>query len=165
MFDASIGGGQHAFKVIISDLTTGQSGFMVASATNGFMNTSMFDCSGHPFNFQPLFNTARVQNSIGWSVLLSGILTQYEIGHFTPCSRITNPIGSGAGKSGRTATAPTRTRGRPMALSRRPGADRCAVLSDGSRRRDHAPDQATGCIVNATSTSTALLTAPTGRPR
>jgi len=98
MWDASIGGGQHAFKVTINDLTTGQSGFMVASAANGFMNTSMFDCSGHPFNFQPLFNTARVQNSIGWSVLLSGILTQYEIGHFTPCSRVTGPVGSGAGK-------------------------------------------------------------------
>jgi hypothetical protein len=98
MFDASIGGGQHAFKVTINDLTTGQSGFMIASARNGFMNTSMFDCSGHPFNFQPLFNTARGANSIGWSVLLSGILTQYEIGHFIPCSRVTGPVGSGAGK-------------------------------------------------------------------
>ena len=92
MFDASIGHGQHAFKVKVSDLTTGQSGFMVASAANGFMNTSVFDCSGHPFNFQPLFNTARAKNSIGWSVLLSGILTQYETGHFTPCSRVTKPV-------------------------------------------------------------------------
>ena len=92
MFDASIGGGQHAFEIKISDLTTGQSGFMIASAANGFMNTSMFNCSGTPFNFQPLFNTARVQNSIGWSVLLSGILTQYEIGHFEPCSRVTGPV-------------------------------------------------------------------------
>jgi hypothetical protein len=98
MFDASIGHGQHAFKVTVSDLTTGQSGFMVASAANGFMNTSVFDCSSRPFNFQPLFNTARVQNSIGWSVLLSGILTQYEIGHFEPCSRLTKPVGHGAGK-------------------------------------------------------------------
>lgn len=98
MSDASIGHGQHAFKVTVSDLTTRQSGFMVASAANGFMDTSMFDCSGHPFNFQPLFNTARVQNSIGWSVLLSGILTQYEIGHFTPCSRVTGPVMTAVGK-------------------------------------------------------------------
>jgi hypothetical protein len=62
------------------------------------MNTSVFDCSSRPFNFQPLFNTARVANSIGWSVLLSGILTQYEIGHFEPCSRLTKPVGHGAGK-------------------------------------------------------------------
>jgi len=92
MWDANIGGGQRAFKVQISDLTTGQSGFMVASAANGFMNTSMFDCSGTPFNFQPLFNTARPQNSIEWSVLISGILNQFEIGHFEPCSKVTNKV-------------------------------------------------------------------------
>jgi hypothetical protein len=45
MFDASIGGGQHAFEVKINDFTTGQSGFMIASAANGFMNTSIFNCS------------------------------------------------------------------------------------------------------------------------
>jgi hypothetical protein len=98
MFDANIGNGQHAFEVTIDDLTTGQSGFMAASANNGFMNTSIFDCSGHPFNFQPLFNTAMPQNSTGWSVLLSGILTEYEIGHFTPCSHLTGQVGSGANK-------------------------------------------------------------------
>jgi hypothetical protein len=92
MFDASIGGGQHAFEVQISDLTTGQSGFMIASAANGFMNTSIFTCNGTPFNFQPLFNTARAANSIGWSVLLSGILSQYETGHFIPCSSLSGTI-------------------------------------------------------------------------
>jgi hypothetical protein len=91
MFDASLGGGKHALEISISDLTTGQSGFMIASAANGFMNTSIFDCSGTPFNFQPLFNTARPQNSIGWSVLLSGILSEFEIGHFIPCSSVTGP--------------------------------------------------------------------------
>jgi hypothetical protein len=91
MFDANLGGGQHAFEVKISDLTTGQSGFMIASAANGFMNTSIFNCSGTPFNFQPLFNTARAANSIGWSVLLSGILSEYEIGHFIPCSSFSGP--------------------------------------------------------------------------
>jgi hypothetical protein len=92
MWDASIGGGKRAFKVQISDLTTGQSGFMVASAANGFMNTNFFNCNGTPFNFQPLFNTARPQNSIGWSVLISGILNQFEIGHFIPCSKVTGKI-------------------------------------------------------------------------
>jgi hypothetical protein len=92
MFDASIGGGQHALEITVSDLTTGKSGFMIASAKNGFMNTNFFNCKGTPFNFQPLFNTARPQNSIGWSVLLSGILTQYEIGHFIPCSKVTGKV-------------------------------------------------------------------------
>jgi hypothetical protein len=92
MWDSNIGGGKRAFRVQLSDLTTGQSGFMVASAANGFMNTNFFNCNGTPFNFQPLFNTARPQNSIGWSVLLSGILNQFEIGHFIPCSKVTNKI-------------------------------------------------------------------------
>ena len=92
MWDASIGGGKRAFRVQITDLTTGQSGFMVASAANGFMNTNFFNCDGTPFNFQPLFNTARPQNSIGWSVLISGILNQFEIGHFEPCSKVTGKI-------------------------------------------------------------------------
>jgi hypothetical protein len=92
MFDASIGGGQHALEIKIDDLTTGQSGFMIASAANGFMNTSIFNCNSTPFNFQPLFNTARAANSIGWSVLLSGILNQFEIGHFIPCSSVTAPL-------------------------------------------------------------------------
>jgi hypothetical protein len=92
MFDASLSGGQHAFEVHINDLTTGQSGFMIASAANGFMNTSIFTCDGTPFNFQPLFNTARPQNSIGWSVLLSGILSEYEIGHFIPCRSLSGTI-------------------------------------------------------------------------
>ena len=91
MFDASLGGGQHALEITVSDLTTGKSGFMIASAANGFMNTNILNCNGTPFNFQPLFNTARPQNSVGWSVLLSGILSEYEIGHFEPCSSVTGP--------------------------------------------------------------------------
>ena len=52
MFNARIAGG-HALEVEETDLTTGQSGFMIASAANGFMNTNPFDCTGTPFNFQP----------------------------------------------------------------------------------------------------------------
>ena len=48
MFDAPVPGepGQHAFEMVINDKTTGQSGFMQASAANGFMNTSIIDCFG-----------------------------------------------------------------------------------------------------------------------
>ena len=70
---------------------------MVASAANGFMNTNFFSCNGTPFNFQPLFNTARPQNSIEWSVLISGILNQFEIGHFEPCSKVTGKLTIGLG--------------------------------------------------------------------
>jgi hypothetical protein len=99
MWDASLGNGQRAFKIVIDDLTTGQSGFMQASAANGFMHTNYVNCNGTPFNFQPLFNTARAANSDGWSVLLSGILTQYETGHFIPCKRVTGPFPVGSDTS------------------------------------------------------------------
>ncbi len=39
MFDAALSGGGHAFEVRIDDLTTGQTGYMQASAANGFAST------------------------------------------------------------------------------------------------------------------------------
>ena len=117
MWDASIGHGQHAFKVQINDLTPGHSGSMVASAANGFMNTNIVTCNGTPFNFQPLFNTARKQNSIQWSVLLSGILTEYETGHFESCTRPDRPGRFGrSASSSSSATAHTRRPGRRTRL-------------------------------------------------
>ena len=49
MFDAPVpgGGGAKAFEVVVDDLTTGQSGFMQASAQNGFQNTSIERLLGH----------------------------------------------------------------------------------------------------------------------
>ncbi|HLK72658.1 MAG TPA: hypothetical protein VKU77_03310 [Streptosporangiaceae bacterium] len=91
MFDAAIPGG-HALETQETDLSTGQSGFMIASAANGFMNTSITDCSGTPFNFQPEYNTARAQNVIPWGFGPYMINSQFEIGHFEPCSSLVNPV-------------------------------------------------------------------------
>jgi hypothetical protein len=91
MFDADIGGGQHALEASITDLTTGQRGWEIASGANGWMNTSIGNCSGTPFNFQPLYSSARAANSDTWSVLLSGILSEYETGHFEACTRVRKP--------------------------------------------------------------------------
>jgi hypothetical protein len=88
MFDAKVPGG-HAFEVRETDMTTGQSGFMIASAANGFMNTSPADCSGSPFNFQPEYSSAKPQNVVPWGFGPYNINTQFEIGHFEPCRRVT----------------------------------------------------------------------------
>jgi hypothetical protein len=74
----------------VSDLTTHQTGYIVASAKNGFMNTNYKTCAGTPFNFHPEYNTARQQNQVPWAALEGGVLMQQEIGHFEPCSGITN---------------------------------------------------------------------------
>ena len=91
MFNATLPGGQHALEVTEHDRTTGKSGFMIASAANGFMNTSPADCSGSPFNFQPEYSTAAPKNIIPWGIGPYNINTEYEIGHFEPCKNVTGP--------------------------------------------------------------------------
>jgi hypothetical protein len=92
IFDAPLtGGGGKALEVAIEDLTTGQTGFMQASAANGFMATNIGNCKGIPFNYEPEYDTASPNNVVPWAALLGGILTQYEIGHFTPCSSLSDP--------------------------------------------------------------------------
>jgi hypothetical protein len=90
MSDAPVPGapGQSAFEVVVKDLTTGQTGYMQASAKNGFQSTSIDNCSGTPFNFQPEYNTAKRANIIPWAALQTNISTQFEIGHFTPCTSL-----------------------------------------------------------------------------
>ncbi len=51
------------------------------------MNTSSTDCSGTPFNFQPEYNTAPAQNVIPWGFGPYMINSEFEIGHFEPCTR------------------------------------------------------------------------------
>ena len=95
MFDAKVRGGR-ALEIRETDHTTGRSGYMVASAANGFMNSNPTDCSGTPFNFQPEYNTAKHGNVSPWGFGFYGINSQYEIGHFEPCTKITGKV-SGPG--------------------------------------------------------------------
>jgi hypothetical protein len=50
----------------IADLTSGQSGFMVASGANGFQNTDPNSCAGTSFDFHPEFDTAKFGNFVPW---------------------------------------------------------------------------------------------------
>ncbi|HJS96371.1 MAG TPA: hypothetical protein VJ741_19045 [Solirubrobacteraceae bacterium] len=94
MGDAPVLGqrGVRAFAVQVFDLTTHQVGFMQASAANGFMSTSITDCTDTPFNFEPEYNTAREENITPWGADRTDVSTQFEIGHFEPCTSVTNPI-------------------------------------------------------------------------
>ena len=75
-----------ALETQVRDLSTGKTGFMLASAKNGFMNTSIADCSGTPFNFRPEYSTASTINQGGWAA--ANINVSYEVGHFTPCTKL-----------------------------------------------------------------------------
>jgi len=78
------------FTTTIRDLTTHQTGFMVASAANGFADTNMSDCSGVPHTFHAEYSTASQQNQVPWAALEGGVLMQQEIGHSEVCSSVTN---------------------------------------------------------------------------
>ena len=80
-------------KEVVDDLTTGQSGFMVASVANGFMNTDPNTCAGTPFAFHPEYSTARQQNQVPWAAAEGGVLMEDEIGHFETCDSVSNTLG------------------------------------------------------------------------
>ena len=94
IWDAPVPGetGQSALETSIRDVTSGQSGFMQASAKNGFMATNINDCSGTPFNYEPEYNTSAVNNIVPWAADQVNISTQMETGHFEACSNVTQPL-------------------------------------------------------------------------
>jgi len=75
---------------IVQDLTTGQTGWVTASAANGFMNTNIADCSGTPFTFHAEYSSAQQQNQVPWAALEGGVLMEQEIGHGEVCNSVTN---------------------------------------------------------------------------
>jgi len=94
-------------KASVADLTTGQTGFIVASAANGFQNTSITDCSGTAFSFHAEYSSAKQQNQVPWAALEGGVLMEQEIGHGETCSSVSNQLGfSFAGADGSSYSDP-----------------------------------------------------------
>jgi hypothetical protein len=120
----------------IDDLTTGQSGYMVASAANGFRSLNPDTCVGTNFSFHPEFDTAKFGNFVPWAALQSNITFAVEIGHFTPGLN-----GDGDSDDGPCFPGPTL----PGCLNLAQGGD---IDFDGSSYRYDWPD---GTLHNATS--------------
>jgi hypothetical protein len=78
------------FTATVTDLTTGRSGFMTASAANGFMDTSYKTCAGRPFTFHAEYATAAPQNQTPWADLEGGVLIAQETGHSEVCRSLTH---------------------------------------------------------------------------
>jgi hypothetical protein len=68
----------------IEDLTSGQSGFMIASEANGFEHLDLHTCSPSSFAFRPMFSSAKIQNALPWALGEINISYSAEIGHFEP---------------------------------------------------------------------------------
>ena len=87
---------EHGLKVTVLDLTTGQSGFMVASAHNGFAEI-LFDPNGDncdfathniPYDFHPMYATSSEHTRVPWAAHSYNIAFSDEIGHFEYCNAV-----------------------------------------------------------------------------
>lgn len=67
----------------IHDQTTGKTGFMVASAKNGYQTLDLNTCAGTLFNFHPEYSTAKLGNDVPWAALQANVGFAVETGHFT----------------------------------------------------------------------------------
>ena len=153
--DARAPGGGRAFKVVVDDLTRHTSGYMQASAANGFQNTSIANCAGTPFNFQPEFSTAARTNVVPWGALQTNISTEFETGHWESCAALTalltpNPLDvSDTGGTYNKCSGPYESAGPPDSTSPETGDAMCYYAGDthpgfdgpGTRTQ---PDLATG---------------------
>jgi len=68
----------------IEDLTTGATGFMVASAKHSFQSLDPNSCAPTNFSFHPEYATAKFGNFVPWAALEANVNFSAELGHFTP---------------------------------------------------------------------------------
>lgn len=74
----------HGLLTRIDDTSTGKSGFMVASAKNGFQSLNRNTCAPTNFDYHPEYSTAKYGNFLNWGLGAGNIGLDVEIGHFQP---------------------------------------------------------------------------------
>lgn len=88
---------KHGLSIEVKDLTTGQTGSMVASARNGFGQVKFAanpstECTNIPYDFHPMYSTSSENTRVPWAAHSYNIAWADEIGHFDYCSKT---LGSG----------------------------------------------------------------------
>jgi hypothetical protein len=93
---------EHGFKVTIKDVTTGQTGFMVASGANGFASV-LWDPNGNncdfathnlAHDFHPAYATSSEHTRVPGAAHTYNIAFSDEIGHFEYCSSVDPKTGA-----------------------------------------------------------------------
>ena len=94
----------------IHDLTNGQSGSMIASASNGFgaiqYDPTGTSCNVIPWSFHPEYSTSSEATRVVWAAHSYNVAFSDEIGHWEYCNHVdlTSPVlacdSAGAGESG-----------------------------------------------------------------
>lgn len=80
----------NGLRVNINDLSSGQSGSMTASKSNGFAQVK-FDpngssCTAIPYNFHPMYSTSSPNTRVTWAAGSYNVAFDTEIGHFQFCT-------------------------------------------------------------------------------
>jgi hypothetical protein len=86
----------HGLRITITDLTSGENGFMTASAANGFAeilydpNGRSCDIATHnlPYDFHPMYATSSEHTRVIWAAHSYNIAFSDEIGHFEYCNAV-----------------------------------------------------------------------------
>jgi hypothetical protein len=83
---------KHGLSIEVKDLTTGQTGSMVASAANDFGQVKFAanpstECTNIPYDFHPMYSTSSEKTRIPWAAHSYNIAWSDEIGHFDYCSK------------------------------------------------------------------------------
>jgi len=85
-------------RTVLFDRNTGQTGFMTASAANGFGQIQAAptgtSCNVLPYNFHPMYSTSSPATRVPWAAHSYNIAYDEEIGHFDYCNG-PNPIAIG----------------------------------------------------------------------
>jgi hypothetical protein len=80
----------NGLQVSIDDLTTGQSGSMTASASNGFAQVKYdpngSSCTAIPYDFHPMYSTSSTKTRVTWAAGSYNVAYDTEIGHFQFCT-------------------------------------------------------------------------------
>lgn len=100
----------HGLQVILNDQTTGQTGTMTASASNGF-GQIQFDptgtsCNVIPYDFHPMYSTSSEHTRVPWAAHSYNIAFSDEIGHWDYCDNVPGLFASCAGNEGGQDGAP-----------------------------------------------------------
>jgi hypothetical protein len=100
MFDTPDG-----FRVVISDLTTGERGSMTASLANGFAQVlfqpKATQCNARPYAFHPMYSTSSEHTRVPWAAHSYNIAFSDEIGHFEYCKVVNTADGTCSVPAGR----------------------------------------------------------------
>jgi len=91
-------------EVIIKDLTSGDSGRMVASHNNGFgqviFDPTATSCSVRPYDFHPMYSTSNEHTRVVWAAHSFNTAFSDEIGHFEFCNNGDNSFPFGCTAAG-----------------------------------------------------------------